>query len=65
MDEREPPRPAKSVVDPLKPGDEAAPDAPAAGENVCRTCAGTGRQNGKPCPVCEGTGRVTEGIGGA
>ena len=50
---------------PMAPGDEAAPGTPGTGEDLCRTCGGSGRLNGGPCPECEGTGRVTRGIGGA
>jgi DnaJ-class molecular chaperone len=46
------------------PGDEAAPGTPGTGENLCRNCNGTGEQEGKPCPVCDGTGKVTEGLAG-
>ena len=49
---------------PLPPGDEAAPGTPGTGEDVCRVCNGTGRQDGGPCPACGGAGRITEGIGG-
>lgn len=49
----------------LSPGDAAPPETPGTGENVCRTCKGTGRlASGEPCPICEGTGVVIEGIGG-
>jgi hypothetical protein len=47
------------------PGDEAPPETPGTGENICRRCNGTGRLGEKPCPECEGTGRVVQGIGGA
>jgi DnaJ-class molecular chaperone len=47
------------------PGDEAAPGTPGTGENLCRHCNGTGEHDGTPCPVCDGTGKVIEGIGGA
>ena len=50
---------------PMAPGDEAPPGTPGTGEDLCRTCGGRGRLNGGPCPECEGTGRVTRGIGGA
>ncbi|HVL77473.1 MAG TPA: hypothetical protein VM406_15785 [Noviherbaspirillum sp.] len=50
----------------LKPGDEAYAGTPGTGEDLCEVCGGTGiRQDGSPCPNCEGTGRVTRGIGGA
>ena len=49
---------------PLNPGDEAAPGAPGSGEDVCRHCNGTGKHGDTPCPVCGGTGRVVEGVGG-
>jgi hypothetical protein len=49
----------------LKPGDEAAPDTPGTGEDLCEVCGGTGiRKDGSECPNCEGTGRVIHGIGG-
>lgn len=50
---------------PMSPGDEAPPGTPGTGEDVCRTCGGTGRLNGGVCPDCEGTGKVNVGIGGA
>lgn len=46
------------------PGDEAAPGTPGTGENLCRTCGGSGRQDGKTCPVCGGSGKVVEGLAG-
>lgn len=52
----------------LKPGDEAAPDAPGADENVCPTCGGSGRVGDGPaeraCPTCDGTGVIEGAIGG-
>ncbi len=50
---------------PLNPGDEAPPGTPGTGEDVCRTCGGSGRLREGPCADCGGTGRVTRGIGGA
>jgi hypothetical protein len=50
---------------PLRPGDQAAPGTPGTGENLCPDCSGTGKISGKECATCQGTGRVTEGIGGA
>ncbi len=49
---------------PQHPGDQVPASAPGAAEAVCRTCAGTGKVDGKECPDCEGTGKVIEGIGG-
>jgi rubrerythrin len=49
----------------LNPGDQADPDTPGAGENVCRECNGTGKLDDKECPICGGTGVVIEEIGGA
>ena len=48
----------------MKPGDEAPAGTEGTGENLCPTCGGDGRLNGQPCPGCEGTGKVIEGIGG-
>lgn len=51
---------------PMSPGDEAPEGTPGTGENVCEHCEGTGHdRDGKTCPVCEGTGKVITGIGGA
>jgi RecJ-like exonuclease len=48
----------------LNPGDQASPDTPGAGENVCRECQGTGKLGPKDCPICGGTGVVIEELGG-
>ena len=50
---------------PMAPGDEAPPGTPSTGEDVCRACGGSGKLDGRTCPECEGTGKVTVGIGGA
>lgn len=50
---------------PMAPGDEAPPGTPGTGENVCPECGGSGRLAGQACGNCQGTGRVTVGIGGA
>ena len=47
-----------------RPGDEVPEDAPSAGENVCPACEGSGEKDGEPCSNCDGTGKVTEAIGG-
>lgn len=48
------------------PGDEAAPGSAGTGEGLCRDCGGTGRTSqGAECPACDGSGKVTVGIGGA
>lgn len=47
------------------PGDEAPPGTPGTGEDVCPDCKGIGRRGGRECTSCSGTGRITEGIGGA
>ncbi len=46
------------------PGDEAPAGTPGTGEDVCRTCHGSGRIDGKTCSTCGGSGKVIEGIGG-
>ena len=59
------PLPAATAPDgPPNPGDEGAPGTPGTGEDVCRTCNGSGRVAGGECPMCGGTGIVVEGIGG-
>jgi RecJ-like exonuclease len=44
--------------------DKVPPETPGSGENVCRKCAGSGELDGHTCPDCDGTGKVTTGIGG-
>lgn len=54
------------MTDPqTSPGDEAPPGTPGTGENLCPHCGGSGEHDGVPCSVCDGTGKVIEGIGGA
>ena len=48
----------------MRPGDEAPPDEPSAAENICPECSGSGSVDGEQCGNCEGTGRITEAIGG-
>lgn len=50
---------------PMSPGDEAPPGTEGSGEDVCPRCGGSGTLAGRDCPECEGTGKVTVGIGGA
>ena len=50
---------------PMAPGDVAPPGTPGTGENVCRMCGGKRQVNGRSCPECQGSGTVSEGIGGA
>ncbi|WP_342644230.1 hypothetical protein [Rhodoligotrophos ferricapiens] len=45
--------------------DSVPPGTPGSGENICRHCSGSGMIDGKPCPECGGTGKVTTPIGGA
>jgi RecJ-like exonuclease len=49
----------------MAPGDQAPPDSPNAGENLCPKCSGTGKLRGQTCEYCDGTGKVIEGVGGA
>lgn len=53
-----------SAPAPKRPGDEAPPGTPGTGETVCRSCGGSGQLDGQRCAACEGTGRITVGIGG-
>jgi len=54
------------------PEDDPEPGAPGTGEDVCPECHGAGKktdpetcaQADAPCPRCDGTGRIVEGIGG-
>ncbi|MFL6693114.1 MAG: hypothetical protein ACJ8GO_09150 [Ramlibacter sp.] len=56
---------AAGPTPPMAPGDEAPQGTPGTGEDICRACGGTGILNGGACPECEGTGKITVGIGGA
>jgi DnaJ-class molecular chaperone len=47
------------------PGDEASPESPQTAENTCRSCNGTGRIKGDPCPECDGSGKIIETVGDA
>lgn len=47
------------------PGDEATPGTSGTGEDVCPTCHGSGRVDGRECEKCGGSGRITRVIGGA
>ncbi|MBO9515879.1 MAG: hypothetical protein J7549_17325 [Variovorax sp.] len=56
---------AVSPAAPMHPGDEAPPGTPGSGEALCHACGGTGRsEDGTTCLECDGTGRITAGIGG-
>lgn len=48
----------------VNPGDDAPTGTPGTGEDVCRHCNGAGKHGDITCPVCGGTGKVTEGVGG-
>lgn len=50
--------------EPMTPGDEAPSSEPAAGEQTCPACEGSGRTGDGPCGQCGGTGSVTEVVGG-
>ncbi|RWO22227.1 hypothetical protein [Mesorhizobium sp.] len=56
-------RPAQPAEGQANP-DEVPPGTPGAGEHICRRCAGTGMIDGRTCPECGGTGKVTTPIGG-
>lgn len=49
----------------MNPGDDAPPGTPGTGEAICPVCSGSGRHDGESCETCGGTGKVTQGIGGA
>ena len=44
--------------------EEVPPGTTGSGENVCRTCEGTGQVQGKACVDCDGTGKVVTPLGG-
>ena len=54
-----------SALKPLKPGDEVPAGTPGTDEALCRECGGSGRtEGGNECRACDGTGKVTVGVGG-
>jgi hypothetical protein len=61
----------KPPIRPRTSEDDPAPGTPGTGEDVCPERHGSGeRQDGCsgaaiPCPRCDGTGRIIEGVGGA
>ena len=55
---------AERPVGETRPGDEAPPDSPSAGEDICPACGGSGRTDEGPCGNCNGTGRVMSTVGG-
>lgn len=58
------PRPA-GASRPIAQGDEAPPGTPGTGEDVCPAWKGSGQLAAKPCPNCDGSGRIVKAIGGA
>lgn len=47
------------------PGDEAPAGTPGTGEKPCPVCGGSGQlSQGRTCPNCQGAGKVVAGIGG-
>lgn len=55
----------ESEGNPQRPGDTVPPGAPGAGEALCPVCGGRGEVDGHTCANCAGSGKVTEGVGGA
>lgn len=45
--------------------DPVSAEEPAAGENICPDCSGSGRSDGGECPTCGGSGKIVEPVGGA
>lgn len=56
--------PEDDMTEEPRPCDEAPPEEPSSGENICPECDGTGSLDGAECPNCEGTGRINEAVGG-
>jgi len=49
----------------LRPGDQVHEGTDEAGEEICRSCGGSGEdESGSACPACAGSGRIREGAGG-
>jgi len=48
----------------MTPGEEAPPEVPSTGEDVCPDCDGSGVVAAGVCDTCGGTGWVTEAVGG-
>ena len=58
-------QPDATRATPMEPGDEAPAGTPGTGEGLCPVCGGRGRDDaGKTCTECDGTGKITVGIGG-
>lgn len=51
----------------MNPGDQAPSGSAGTGDNLCPKCSGSGitDDTGMRCEHCGGTGKVTEGVGGA
>ena len=47
-----------------KPEDVAPADSPVTAEDVCPRCGGSGEVDGATCEGCQGTGTVSEAVGG-
>jgi hypothetical protein len=62
-----PPRPPDaSSASRRNPGDEAAPDTPQTGEDICPECNGSGKKADQTmCPNCGGTGVIVVNVGDA
>lgn len=48
----------------MRPGDEAPPEEPTTGDNICPDCSGSGELDGAECATCGGSGTVAEAVGG-
>jgi DnaJ-class molecular chaperone len=55
---------AKPFAGDRNPGDEADAGTPGTGEDICRTCGGTGQIDAGICAACGGSGKVVVGVGG-
>ena len=48
----------------LRPGDDVAEGTAGTGEQTCPVCGGSGLIDTQRCENCEGSGKITQGIGG-
>jgi len=58
-------RPYRHAASSMRAGDDAPAGTAATGEQTCPVCGGAGLVDSQRCTNCDGTGKITQGIGGA